>query len=118
MKRHQNVLLLLAVVLLALLPLWLIRAPAPDADGHQVEIFTGADDKARDLVGEINPDYKPWFKPLMEPASSEIASLLFALQAALGAGFIGYYLGVSVTRERMRREQEQDKPAEKENRAH
>jgi cobalt/nickel transport protein len=40
------------------------------------------------------------------------------LQAALGAGFIGYYLGVSVTRERMRREQEQDKPAEKEKRAH
>jgi cobalt/nickel transport protein len=30
--------------------------------------------------------------------------MLFALQAALGAGFIGYYLGVSTTRARMRRE--------------
>ena len=44
--------------------------------------------------------------PIIEPASGEIASLLFALQAALGAGVIGYYLGVSVTREKFRRETE------------
>jgi len=49
MKRHQNILLLLAVVLLAALPLWLVQKPAPDADGKPVEIFAGADDKARDL---------------------------------------------------------------------
>ena len=58
---------------------------------------------AKDLIGEIAPAYQPWFKPILEPASGEISSLLFALQAALGAGFIGYYLGVSVTREKMRR---------------
>lgn len=111
MKRHQNILLLLAVVLLAALPLWLVQKPAPDAEGKLVEIFAGADDKAKDLVGEIDPNYTPWFEPLMEPASGEIASLLFALQAALGAGFIGYYLGVSVTREKMRRQaEEQTKP--------
>lgn len=104
MKRRQNILLAIAVVLLAALPLWLVRAPEPDADGKVAELFTGADDKARNLVGEIAPDYEPWFKPLFEPASSEIASLLFALQAALGAGVIGYYLGASVTREKMRRE--------------
>ncbi len=103
MKRYQNLILLIAVVLISVVPLWLVQKPAPDADGKQVEIFTGSDDKARDLVGEIAPSYKPWFAPLMEPASSEIASLLFALQAALGAGFIGFYLGVSVTREKMRR---------------
>ena len=99
MKRHQNHLLVLAVVLLAALPLWLVQKPENDAD-----LFAGADNKAKDLIGEIDPNYRPWFKPLMEPASGEIASLLFALQAALGAGFIGYYLGVSVTRERMQRE--------------
>jgi cobalt/nickel transport protein len=104
MKRHQNLILLIAVVLLAALPLWLVQKPAPAADGKQVEIFAGADDQARDLIGTIAPDYRQWFKPLLEPASGEIASLLFALQAALGAGFIGYYLGVSVTREKMRRE--------------
>ena len=103
MKRTQNVLLILAVIVLAVFPLWYVQKPAPDAEGHPVEIFAGADDKAKDLVGEINPDYKPWFEPLMEPASGEIASLLFALQAALGAGFIGYYLGGAVMREKSKR---------------
>jgi len=103
-KRHQNLIMLVAVVLLAALPLWLVQKPAPDADGKQAEIFAGADDQAKDLIGTIAPDYRQWFEPLIEPASGEIASLLFALQAALGAGFIGYYLGVSLTRERMRRE--------------
>ncbi len=105
MKRRQNLLLLLAVVLLSALPLWLVQKPAANAD-HPVEIFAGADDQARNLIGTLNPDFQPWFQPLMEPASGEIASLLFALQAALGAGFIGYYLGVSVTREKLRRESE------------
>jgi len=104
MKRHQNLILLIAVVLLAIFPLWLVQKPAPDADGKEVEIFAGADDQAKDLIGEISPDYQQWFEPLIEPASGEIASLLFALQAALGAGFIGYYLGVSVGREKSRRE--------------
>jgi cobalt/nickel transport protein len=104
MNRHQNLLLVMAVILLAVLPLWLVNPPAPDSDGKVAELFVGADDKAKYLVGEIAPDYQPWFKPLIEPASGEIASLLFALQAALGAGFLGYYLGVSLTREKMRRE--------------
>lgn len=106
MKRHQNLILLIAVVLLAIFPLWLVERPAPAADGEAVEIFAGADDKAKDLIGEIAPDYQQWFEPLIEPASGEIASLLFALQAAIGAGFIGYYIGVGRTRERMRREME------------
>jgi cobalt/nickel transport protein len=115
MKRHQNLLLLIAVVLLAALPLWLVQKPPADAEGKPAEIFAGADNKARDLIGIIAPDYRPWFEPILEPASGEISSLLFALQAALGAGFIGYYLGASLTREKMRREmakqmvQEQEK---------
>lgn len=98
MKRYQNALLLVAVVLLAVLPLWLVEQPANGAG-----IFAGADNKAMELIGQIAPTYQPWFAPLLAPASGEIASLLFAVQAALGAGFIGYYLGVSVTREKMRR---------------
>lgn len=109
MKRHQNLLLIIAVILLAALPLWLVKAPEPDAEGKVAELFTGADDKAKNLIGEIAPGYEPWFKPLLEPASGEIASLLFALQAALGAGFIGYYLGAARTREKMRREFEQQR---------
>jgi len=104
MKRHQNLILLIAVVLLAVFPLCYVERPAPDANGESAEIFAGADDQAKNLIGEIAPDYAPWFDSLIEPASGEIASLLFALQAALGAGFIGYYLGVARTREKMRRE--------------
>lgn len=104
MKRYQNLLMTLAVVVLVALPLWMVRKPAPGSDGKEAEIFRGADDRAADVIRTISPGYQPWSKPLMEPPSSEIGSLLFALQAAAGAGFIGYYLGVSTTRARIRRE--------------
>lgn len=116
MKRHLNILVLIAVVLLTALPLWLVQTPAPGLDGKPVEVFAGADNKAMALVGELAPNYVPWLKPMIEPASSEIASLLFALQAALGAGFIGYYLGVSLTRERMKREMTREQPSKAPNR--
>ena len=102
-KRTQNILLILGVIVLALLPLWIVERPAAGPDG-EVAIFGGADDQAKNLIGEINPEYQPWFESLIEPASGEIASMLFALQAAIGAGFIGYYIGVGRTREKMRRE--------------
>lgn len=104
MKRSQNLLLILGVIALALLPLWIVERPAAGPDGEEIAIFGGADDQARNLITEIKPEYKPWFEPIIEPASGEIASLLFALQAAIGAGFIGYYIGVGRTREKMRRE--------------
>lgn len=109
MKGYQNLLLLIGVVVLIAIPLWMVQKPAPGSDGKGAEIFRGADDQAKDVIGTIAPDYKPWFKPLMEPPSGEVGSLLFALQAALGAGFIGYYLGASVTRTKLRREQEETK---------
>jgi len=106
MKRYQNLLMLVAVILLVAIPLWMVQKPAPGPDGKEVKIFRGADDQAKDVIGKIAPGYQPWFKPIIEPPSGEIGSLLFALQAALGAGFIGYYLGMSVTRYRVRRELE------------
>ncbi|MDY6848407.1 MAG: energy-coupling factor ABC transporter substrate-binding protein [Geoalkalibacter sp.] len=104
MKKRRNLLLILAVILLALLPLWVVQ-PVED-----VEPFAGADGKAMEAVSAISPDYEPWFSPLWEPPSAEIESLLFAFQAALGGGFIGYYLGASITRVRMRRAWQQGKP--------
>jgi cobalt/nickel transport protein len=101
MKRYQNLLMLIVVVALVALPLWMVKKPAPGADGKEVPIFAGADDKAKDLVNSLSPDYKPWFKPLLEPPSGEIGSLLFAVQASLGAGFIGYWYGCSKTRAKM-----------------
>lgn len=104
MKKRQNVLLILAVIVIALLPLWFVQ-PIDD-----VEIFAGADGKAMDAITEIAPEYEPWFSPFWEPPSGEIESLLFALQAAIGGGFIGYYLGAASTRARMRREAQQGQP--------
>lgn len=104
MKRYQNLILLTLVIILVAVPLWIVQRPAPGSDGKEVAIFAGTDDKAKDTIATIAPQYKPWFKPLMEPPSGEIGSLLFALQAALGAGFLGYWLGCSVTRSKMRRQ--------------
>jgi cobalt/nickel transport protein len=103
MKRYQNLLLLMAVVLLVALPLMFISKPEPEPGQKEVEIFKGADDQAKDEISKIQPDYKPWFEPLLEPPSGEVASMLFALQAALGAGFLGYWLGSSVTKAKEKR---------------
>jgi cobalt/nickel transport protein len=84
----RNLLLLLAVILLAVIPLRMI---APTEEGE--EIFAGADDQAGAEIERIAPDYEPWSSPLWEPPSGEISSLLFALQAAIGAGLLAYCLG-------------------------
>lgn len=103
MKR-QNLWLIVAVLLISVLPLVGASWFVPEGQGESAASFGGADEKAQQAIREIAPNYQPWFAPLMEPASGEIASLLFALQAALGAGFIGYWLGCAVTRDRLRRE--------------
>lgn len=82
MKR-QNLILLILAVLLAAFPL-VLQAGAE---------FGGTDDKAKELISEISPNYQPWFEVLWEPPSGEVESFLFALQATLGAGFIGYFFG-------------------------
>ncbi len=103
MSKAQNLMMIMMVIVLAVIPLWIVEKPEAIDGGEEVTLFGGADDKAKNMIGEINPDYKPWFEPLIEPASGEIASLLFALQAAIGAGFIGYFLGIAVTRDKLLR---------------
>ena len=36
MKRYQNLLMMIAVVVLVALPLWMVKKPAPGADGKAV----------------------------------------------------------------------------------
>ena len=83
---RQNLILLAAAALLALIPL--VMTFEGDA------VFGGTDDQAMGAILEIRPDYQPWFEAVWAPPSGEIASLLFALQAALGAGLLGYYIGL------------------------
>ena len=83
MKKHENLILILLVVAIATFPLvWKAGAD-----------FGGADDQVKDVVAEINPEYKPWFEAIWSPPSAEVESFLFALQAAIGAGVIGYWIG-------------------------
>ncbi len=85
----KNLLLIIAVIALAVVPL-LIHRPA--ADGKE-ELFTGSDSQAEAAISKISPDYKPWFAPFWEPPSKEIESLLFTLQGVIGAGALFYFLG-------------------------
>lgn len=83
MKKYENLILILLVVAIVAFPLiWKATAD-----------FGGADDKVKDVVTAINPDYKPWFSSFWAPPSAEIESFLFAVQASIGAGFIGYWIG-------------------------
>ncbi len=83
-KTRLTWLLLAAVVLLAIIPLFL----QPGSE------FGGADGQAEEVIAEINPGVEPWFEPFWAPPGGETESLLFALQAALGAGMIGYFFGL------------------------
>ena len=83
MRKHENLILILLVVVITAFPLiWNATAD-----------FGGSDDKVKDVVAGINPAYQPWFSALWTPPSAEIESFLFAVQAAIGAGFIGYWVG-------------------------
>ncbi|MUG98969.1 energy-coupling factor ABC transporter substrate-binding protein [Scytonema sp. UIC 10036] len=84
MKKWNNWLLLLAVVVLTVTPL-IVKNGAE---------FGGADGQAEEAIKEIQPQYKPWFNPLIELPGGEVESLLFAVQAAAGAGAIGYVIGL------------------------
>ena len=101
--RPRTALIWIAVILLTVLPLWFSATPPGEPGNEAPKAFGGADARAQQAIVTIAPGYKPWFSPLFEPPSGEIASLLFALQAAIGAGVIGFWLGMSVTRERARR---------------
>lgn len=103
MKR-QNLLLICLAALLVALPLYLVPAPEAGAGGEAGEAFAGTDSQAQAAIAALAPDYTPWFAPLFEPPGGEVETLLFALQAALGAGFIGFWLGGALMRERLRRD--------------
>jgi cobalt/nickel transport protein len=109
--KARTVLIWAAIILLTVLPLWFVAVPAAEPGREAPPVFSGADAHAQRAILILAPGYKPWFAPLFEPPSGEIASLLFALQAGIGAGVIGFWLGMSVARERARRAQAAQVPA-------
>ncbi|MDN5332168.1 MAG: cobalt/nickel transport protein [Tepidanaerobacteraceae bacterium] len=53
--------------------------------------FEGSDDRAMELILNINPDYTPWLSNLWEPGSDFMEKLLFGLQVTLGLAFGIYF---------------------------
>lgn len=83
MKINKNIFIMITILALLILPFFVAR------NGE----FGGADQNARAIVMEIDPNYQPIAENIFEPASGEIESMLFTLQGAIGACFIGYYIG-------------------------
>ena len=95
---RQNIILLAAAALIAVIPLFMHR--------NGEDVFAGADAQAEAMVTQLRPDYTPWAEVLWTPPSGEIETLLFMLQAGLGAGLLGYYLGLRRGESRARGEGE------------
>jgi cobalt/nickel transport protein len=93
-NKTNNWLLVLAVIALAIIPLFFVKGE-----------FGGADGEAEEAISEIHPTYEPWFNPVLELPSGEIESLLFVVQGSMGAGIIGYVIGLY----KGRKEAQQDK---------
>jgi cobalt/nickel transport protein len=81
--RLLRLLLALAVILLTLLFL-----------SFKLDLgFEGSDDRAMELILNINPDYTPWLSNLWEPGSDLMEKLLFGFQVTLGLALgIYFYL--------------------------
>ncbi|MDY6044695.1 MAG: cobalt transport protein CbiN [Peptoniphilus sp.] len=116
MKNSKKaILLIILCVVIAVVPLLMIK----NSD------FGGADDRAKDVISELNPNYKPWFEPVVELPGGETRrgsiktrgrfepvvelpggeteSLLFALQAAIGSGVIGLGFGYLIGRKKYKK---------------
>lgn len=99
MKKKATVAaLLLAVLLLALVPLFALRGAE----------FGGSDDAAGDVVAEVNASYEPWAAPVLETLiggelPGEVESLFFCVQTGVGAGVIAFFAGRFVERRKWQR---------------
>ncbi len=95
-RKGLVILLLAAVLLISLLPLFLL----PGAE------FGGSDDAGSQMVAEVTgTQYEPWFTPVLETAlggelPGEIESLMFCVQTGIGVGVIAFILGRWVERKK------------------
>lgn len=95
-RKGLVILLLAAVLLISLLPLFLL----PGAE------FSGSDDAGSQMVAEVTgTQYEPWFTPVLETAlggelPGEIESLMFCVQTGIGVGVIAFILGRWVERKK------------------
>lgn len=62
----------------------------------------GTDNRAVDAIEANNPGYSPWFKLPWQGPDRQSEGFLFALQAAAGTGFICFYAGYVMGKNRGR----------------
>ncbi|WP_050697679.1 energy-coupling factor ABC transporter substrate-binding protein [Anaeromassilibacillus senegalensis] len=95
-KTKIVVLSLVLVLLLAVVPLFVLKGAA----------FGGSDDAGSQMVEQIRGEaYEPWFTPVLEQViggelPGEIESLLFCVQTGIGVGVIAYGFGYLVARKK------------------
>ncbi len=94
-KRTCVILILIAVVLIAFIPLFALR----DAE------FGGSDDAGSTVVEEVDSSFEPIAAPLIETIlggelPGEVESLLFCVQTGIGVGIIAFCMGRLVERKK------------------
>ena len=96
MKKGTVIALIISIILIAFIPLFLLR----NAE------FGGSDDAGSVVVEEVDSSYEPWATPIFEQIlggelPGEVESLLFCVQTGIGVGIIAFFLGRFVERRKM-----------------
>lgn len=94
------IILLLAIILIALVPLFALKGAE----------FGGSDDAGSVMVEEITgTEYEPWFTPVLETMidgelPGEVESLFFCIQTGIGVGIVAFCMGRLVERKKWMKE--------------
>ena len=95
MKKSTVIALILAVILIAFIPLFALK----DAE------FGGSDDAGSTVVEEVDSSYEPWAEPILErligvELPGEVESMLFCVQTGIGVGILAFCMGRFVERKK------------------
>ena len=95
MKKSTVIALILAVILIAFIPLFALK----DAE------FGGSDDTGSTVVEEVDSSYEPWAEPILErliggELPGEVESMLFCVQTGIGVGILAFCMGRFVERKK------------------
>ena len=98
MKKGTVFALIALVILIALVPLFLLK----DAE------FGGSDDAGSAVVEEVDSGYEVWAAPVLErilggELPGEVESLLFCIQTGIGVGIVAFFMGRFVERKKQGR---------------